>query len=55
MHAAGLAANRACVRDLRAAVAAGIPTVAECAGLLYLCRVGRRRPMVGALPADRAR
>ena len=27
-----------------AAVAAGVPTVAECAGLLYLCRVARRRP-----------
>ena len=31
----------ACARDIRAPIAGGLPTVAECAGLLYLCD-GRR-------------
>ena len=31
-------------REMRAAVLDGVPTVAECAGLLYLCRTPRRRP-----------
>jgi cobyrinic acid a,c-diamide synthase len=31
-----LTANRSLLRDLRTAVADGVPTVAECAGLLYL-------------------
>jgi len=40
---------RAAVLD---AVSSGLPTVAECAGLLYLCRSLDGRPMVGALAAD---
>lgn len=52
VHAAGLAANRSLVAELRGAVADGLPTVAECAGLLYLCRTLDRVPMAGAVPAD---
>ena len=52
VHAAGLAANEPLRQALRDAVAAGMPTVAECAGLLYLCRSVDGLPMVGALDAD---
>lgn len=54
LHADALAANgplRAAVAD---AVASGLPTYAECAGLLYLCRTLDGRPMAGALPLDAA-
>jgi cobyrinic acid a,c-diamide synthase len=54
VHAAELAQNRCLMAELRSAIAAGIPTVAECAGLLYLCRSLDGRPMVGAVPADAA-
>ena len=54
MHAAELADNRSLIAELRAAAAAGIPTVAECAGLLYLCRTLDGTPMVGAVSADAA-
>jgi cobyrinic acid a,c-diamide synthase len=52
VHAADLAANDALRRDIRAAVAAGTPTLAECAGLLYLCQSVDELPMVGAIEAD---
>jgi cobyrinic acid a,c-diamide synthase len=52
VHAAELAENRCMTAELRSAIAAGIPTVAECAGLLYLCRSLDGTPMVGAVPAD---
>jgi len=54
VHAAGLSANAALRADLAAAIAAGIPTVAECAGLLYLCDTLDAAPMIGALPATAA-
>ncbi|WIM89421.1 cobyrinate a,c-diamide synthase [Candidatus Mycobacterium wuenschmannii] len=54
VHAADLAENRCLLAELRAAIDAGIPTVAECAGLLYLCRSLDGTPMVGAVPADAA-
>jgi len=54
VYAAELAANRALLGDLRAAVSDGIPTVAECAGLLYLARTLDGTPMVGAVPAEAA-
>jgi cobyrinic acid a,c-diamide synthase len=54
VHAAELAENRCLMAELRAAVTAGVPTVAECAGLLYLCRTLDGTPMVGAVPADAA-
>ena len=52
VHAAELAGNTTMIDAVRAAVAAGVPTVAECAGLLYLCRSVDGVPMVGALAAD---
>jgi len=52
VHATELHANTALRSSLLAAVSAGIPTVAECAGLLYLSRTVDGRPMVGALPVD---
>jgi len=56
VHAAELGANQPLLDDVRRAVAGGLPTVAECAGLLYLCRTvrgpeGEPVPMVGALDA----
>ncbi|WP_354527541.1 cobyrinate a,c-diamide synthase [Nakamurella sp. UYEF19] len=51
VHAAGLSANAAMREALRAAINAGVPTVAECAGLLYLCESVDGSAMVGALPA----
>ncbi|EGD41237.1 cobyrinic Acid a,c-diamide synthase, partial [Nocardioidaceae bacterium Broad-1] len=54
MYAAELAANTSLLRDLRAAVEAGIPTVAECAGLLYLAESLDEVPMAGAIPARAA-
>ncbi|MGH1563896.1 cobyrinate a,c-diamide synthase [Mumia sp. DW29H23] len=51
VHAADLAANQPLRSALAAAVADGVPTVAECAGLLYLCRSVDDVPMVGTLDA----
>ncbi|GGK25830.1 hydrogenobyrinate a,c-diamide synthase [Pilimelia terevasa] len=54
VYAAQLSANaplRAAVADL---AAAGAPVVAECAGLLWLCRTLDGAPMCGVLPADAA-
>jgi cobyrinic acid a,c-diamide synthase len=51
-----LSANAALRAEIRRAVAAGLPTYAECGGLMYLARgiewKGRRAEMVGAIPAD---
>nr|WP_231918239.1 cobyrinate a,c-diamide synthase [Microlunatus sagamiharensis] len=52
VHAAELSANTALRETLAAAIAGGMPTVAECAGLLYLCRSVDGVPMVGALEAE---
>jgi cobyrinic acid a,c-diamide synthase len=54
VHAAELAGNTSLISELRTALTAGIPTVAECAGMLYLCRTLDGTPMVGAVPADAA-
>jgi len=54
VHAGGLTANEPLRESLRTAIASGVPTVAECAGLLYLCRTVDSSPMVGALDADAA-
>lgn len=54
VHAADLADNRALLADIRGAVADGVPTVAECAGLLYLAESLDERTMVGAVPASAA-
>ncbi|MGI8456813.1 MAG: cobyrinate a,c-diamide synthase [Propionibacteriaceae bacterium] len=52
VHAGELGANVGLRNAVRAAIRAGLPTVAECAGLLYLCDHVDGAPMVGALPAD---
>ncbi|GAA6524996.1 cobyrinate a,c-diamide synthase [Intrasporangium sp. DVR] len=50
VHAAELSGNSALREAIRGAVGAGLPTVAECAGLLYLCASVDGHPMVGAVP-----
>ena len=51
-----LSANTALRADVKRAIEAGLPTYAECGGLMWLARSlswqGRRLPMVGAIPAD---
>ncbi|MCW2738503.1 cobyrinate a,c-diamide synthase [Nocardioides sp.] len=59
MHAAELGANERLRREIRTSIARGLPTVAECAGLLYLCESvqgpdGPALPMVGAIDATAA-
>ena len=54
VYAAELAANRRLMTAIRDAVAAGLPTVAECAGMLYLAESLDGVPMAGALPATAA-
>ena len=59
LHAAGLSANVPLRRALAAALAGGLPTYAECGGLLYLCESladldGRTWPLVGAVPGRAA-
>lgn len=54
VHAAGLASNASLRATIREAVLDGLPTVAECAGLLYLCRSVDGAPMVGAIDAEAA-
>ena len=52
MYAETLAGNASLRADVAAAVASGMPTYAECAGLLYLCRSLDGQPMAGAVPLD---
>ena len=54
VHAAELAGNTALMADLRAAITSGVPTVAECAGLTYLCHTLDGTPAVGAVAATAA-
>ncbi|HEY5980712.1 MAG TPA: cobyrinate a,c-diamide synthase [Microlunatus sp.] len=54
VHAVELAGNTSMITSVRRAIAAGVPTVAECAGLLYLCRTVDGVPMVGAIDAAAA-
>ena len=54
IHAADLSANAPLRTAIRTAVLDGLPTVAECAGLLYLCRSLDGAPMAGVLDADAA-
>ena len=54
VHARTLATNRPLVHQIRTAIAAGMPTIAECAGMLYLAETLDDHPMVGALPARAA-
>ncbi|MEK9719460.1 MAG: cobyrinate a,c-diamide synthase [Quisquiliibacterium sp.] len=56
IHARQLQANVALRAQLRELVDAGLPTYAECGGLMYLARSisvdGQRFEMVGAIPGD---
>ncbi len=56
LYAAQLEANSRLRGDVAAAVETGLPTYAECAGLMYLCRAirwqGRRYEMAGVIPAE---
>jgi len=55
-HLKALAANQSLQTDIRQALAAGMPTYAECGGLMYLARSiewrGEHGDMVGIVPAD---
>lgn len=51
-HATALAANTSLHHDIRDRIARGMPTIAECAGLLYLCRSLDGLAMVGAIGAE---
>jgi len=51
LHAEALSANDALRRQVATEIAAGLPVIAECAGLLYLCRELDGHPMTGVLPA----
>lgn len=55
LYAQQLAENTSMCRSIAAAIAGGLPTYAECGGLLYLCESltdveGQRWPLVGAVP-----
>ena len=50
LHVGRLAANRDLLSALREAVRDGVPTVAECSGLLGLAETLDGEPMAGALP-----
>jgi cobyrinic acid a,c-diamide synthase len=52
VFAAGLAANRPLLADLRARVAAGLVVWAECGGLLWLARQLDGHPLCGVIDAD---
>ncbi|MGO1383732.1 MAG: cobyrinate a,c-diamide synthase [Arachnia sp.] len=51
VHAIELDANKGLLADIRHQVGSGLPTVAECAGLLYLCQQVDGHDMVGAIAA----
>ncbi len=53
-HTPALSANTKLMGEIRDAIGAGMPTVAECAGLLYLAQSLDGFPMVGALPTTAA-
>ncbi len=52
VFAAELAANEPLLADVRRRVGAGLPTWAECGGLLWLARSLDRRALAGVVPAD---
>jgi cobyrinic acid a,c-diamide synthase len=55
MFAAALAENKQARQSVKTAIQSGLPTYAECGGLMYLCQSlqdldGKTYPMVGVLP-----
>ena len=52
VYAAELAANRPMLDDVHRRIDGGLPTWAECGGLLWLCRTLDGRSMAGVVPAD---
>ena len=54
VHAAALSANAPLRAAVAAHAAAGRPLLAECGGMLYLCRRLDGHPQCGVLPADAA-
>lgn len=54
VYALELSANEPLRGDVRAAVEGGLPTLAECGGLLWLARSLDGHPMAGVVPADAA-
>ncbi len=54
VHAKALATNRRLLGEVRDAVLSGVPTVAECAGLLYLSEAVDGHGLVGAVPTRAA-
>jgi cobyrinic acid a,c-diamide synthase len=52
VYSAALAANASLLEDLRRRVRHGLPTWAECGGLLLLARSLDGRPLAGVIPAD---
>lgn len=57
VFAQDLSANINVIKEVKTAILAGIPTIAECGGLMYLCEniidfVGQAWPMVGILPTS---
>ena len=54
VHARSLAANTSLLAQLRDAVTSGLPTVAECAGMLYLLEAVDGHRFSGVLPATAA-
>lgn len=55
VFAAEISANRKLLSQLRSLVGGGLPTWAECGGLLLLCETLDDKPMSAALPGVRAR
>lgn len=49
LHAERLSANHSMLADIRAAIARGMPTIAECGGFMYLHEQLAGKGMVGAL------
>ncbi|MCC2691195.1 cobyrinic acid a,c-diamide synthase, partial [Nodularia sp. LEGE 04288] len=52
-----LAANTSALQTVKTAILSGMPTIAECGGLMYLCEQiidfeGKSWPMVGVLPTS---
>jgi cobyrinic acid a,c-diamide synthase len=54
VHAGALSSNRRLLAQVREAIHSGVPTVAECAGLLYLADAVDGHRMVGAVPTSAA-